>query len=94
MAANESNITRFPGGVGQFTFITAGGAAGAHTVTGVKATDKLMLVQYLPVTTGVPGTGADLTGEFSITADDTVDNTSGTSTAGGVLMVTVARTKA
>lgn len=61
--------------------IIAGGAAGAHTVTGIKATDTL--VSVLNTTDGV-----DLTSEFSISAADEIDNTSGTSTAADDLVVT------
>jgi hypothetical protein len=94
MAAIETNITRFPGGVGQFTFFGVGGAAGALTVPGVLDTDKILLVQSLTLDTGAPDATADLTDEFSITADDTVDNTGGTATTGAFVAVTIARTKA
>ena len=94
MAAVEGQITRFPGGVGQFTFYAVGGAAGALTAKGVKADDKLLLVQALTLNTGAPSAVADLTSEFSITADNTVANTGGTATTGAFVAVTVARTKA
>jgi len=64
-----------------------GGAAGDHTVTGINTGDELLLVLY------VAGAGtdvtdvADLTGEFSITAADTINNTGGTATTGGKLLV-------
>jgi hypothetical protein len=95
MAANESMITRFPGGIGQFTFLAAGAAAGDVTVSGVKATDKLLLVQ----SASFDGDGdivavADLTSEFSVTDDDTINNTGGTSTADELVSVTIARTVA
>lgn len=93
MAANESRITRFPGGVGQFTFYGIGGAAGDLTVTGVKTTDRVLLVQSLALSAGAPSAVADLTSEFTITAANTVNNTGGTSTAGAFVAVTVARTK-
>ena len=93
MAAVEGQITRFPGGIGQFTFYAVGGAAGALTATGVKASDKLLLVQALTLSAGAPNAVADLTSEFSITADNTINNTGGTSTAGAFVAVTVARTK-
>jgi len=55
--------------------VVAGAAAGNITVTGIKLNDRLVLVQDLT-------TGADITTEFSVTADDTINNTGGTSTAG------------
>lgn len=94
MAAVEGQITRFPGGVGQFTFYAVGGSAGTLTAKGVKADDKLLLVQALTLDTGAPRAVADLTSEFSITADNTVANTGGTATTGAFVAVTVARTKA
>ena len=66
--------------------VTSGGAAGDHTVTGINTGDELFLVLY------VAGAGtdvtdiADLTGEFSITAADTINNTGGTATTGGKLL--------
>lgn len=92
MAANETKITRFPGGVGQFTFFGVGAAAGDVTVAGVLATDELLLVESIAFTAGVPSAVADLTDEFSITAADTVNNAGGTSTADMLVAVTVART--
>ncbi len=61
----------------------AGGAAGNHTLSGIKVGDQLISVFY------EPGTGASslLTSEFSITADDTINNTGGTDTTGGKLFV-------
>lgn len=94
MAANEGQITRFPGGVGQFTFFGVGAAAGAVTVAGVKAADKILLVESLAFAAGVPSAVVDLTSEFTVTADNTVNNTGGTTTANMFVAVTVARTKA
>lgn len=93
MSAVENQITRFPGGLGQFTFFAVGGSAGALTATGVKSSDKLLLVQALTLSTGAPNAVADLTSEFTITADNTVNNTGGTATTGAFVAVTVARTK-
>lgn len=93
MAANESRITRFPGGIGQFTFFGVGAAAGNVTVAGVLASDRILLVESLALTAGVPSAVADLTSEFSVAAANTIDNTGGTSTAGMFVAVTVARTK-
>lgn len=63
--------------------LIAGGAAGPFTVTGITTADRLIAVYEL-VSAGAHG---DLLGEFSITADDTIDNTGGTDTTGNQLMV-------
>src|SRR5678810_989243 len=60
--------------------VVAGAAAGNITVTGIVLDDRLVLVQDLT-------TGADITSEFSVTADDTINNTGGTSTAGHATLV-------
>lgn len=68
----------------------AGGAAGNLTVTGIKTTDKLLYVGGFSLVEGTPNTFSmknDLTAEFTITAADTINNTGGTSSAAGVLMV-------
>lgn len=63
----------------------AGGAAGDLTATGVVlATDILRYV--LNLTDSV-----DLTSEFTITADDTINNTGGTATTGDLLLIFVER---
>ena len=68
--------------------VISGGAAGAHTVTGIKSGDTLISVLELS------GGGTDITAvvnltpEFSITADNTIDNTGGTATTGDQLLVT------
>ena len=63
-----------------------GAAAGDVTVSGVEAQDKLLAVYSLTSSTDVLST-ADLTDEFSVSADDTIDNTDGTSSANGALLV-------
>lgn len=65
------------------TAAIAGGGAGAHTVTGIKLGDKLCSVLHFTPSTSI----ADLTSEFSITADDTIDNTGGTATTSDFLIV-------
>lgn len=60
--------------------VIAGGAAGNLTVTGILAGDVLVLVQDLT-------TGLNLETEFTITADNTINNTGGTSTAGHATIV-------
>lgn len=54
----------------------AGAAAGNLTVAGIKFKDRLITVQAVSVP------GANLVGEFTVTADNTINNTAGTSTAG------------
>ncbi|MBA2704130.1 MAG: hypothetical protein H0U60_09790 [Blastocatellia bacterium] len=54
----------------------AGAAAGNLTVTGIKKGDKVVTV----VAVSAPGAG--IASEFTVTADNTINNTGGTSTAG------------
>jgi len=93
MSANQTMITRYPGGIGQFTFFGVGSTAGNVTVPGVKTTDRILLVESLTLASGAPSAVADLTSEFTIPAANTVNNTGGTSTAGAFVAVTVARTR-
>ena len=58
-----------------------GGAAGDLTVTGITTADRL--VSVINLTDGV-----DLTSEFTISADDTINNTGGTSSAADQVQVT------
>jgi hypothetical protein len=53
----------------------SGGSAGDITVTGISTEDSLAAVIDLDFSGGAL---ADLTSEFSITADDTINNTGGT----------------
>lgn len=57
-----------------------GGAAGDHTVTGIKVGDILKVVLDLT-------DGTDLTSEFSITATDTINNGGGTVTTSDLILV-------
>lgn len=67
--------------------VVAGGSAGNKTVTGIKATDALVIVLAL-VGAGTAITDVtDLTSEFTITAADTINNTGGTDTTGSKLLV-------
>ena len=62
-----------------------GAAAGAVAVTGIKKRD---ILQSVTVFTGSTNLGdTDLTSQFTITADGTIDNTGGTSSVGKVLLV-------
>lgn len=67
--------------------IVGGGAAGNHTVTGIKTRDTLVSVLHVDMT-DASETGANRTAEFTITADNTINNTGGTATTGGFLVVT------
>lgn len=73
----------------------AGGAAGNLTLTGIRdGFDRILSVIHLTLTLtdGTPNVTllwamADLTSEFSIAADDTIDNTGGTATTTDLLLV-------
>lgn len=60
------------------------GAAGNHTVTGIKTTDRILAVWQVILALGeaapptITTTAADLTGEFTITALNTINNGGGT----------------
>ncbi len=73
--------------------IIAGGTAGAHTVTGIAVGDRLISVIEMDFT-DASETGADLTSEFTVSAVDEIDNTAGTDTSGGFLLVTYAAASA
>lgn len=65
--------------------IISGGAAGAHAVAAIKNRDILQQVGYF---TGSTNTGGgDLTSEFHIAADGSIDNTGGTDTTGKLIYV-------
>lgn len=65
----------------------SGGAAGNHTLTGITTKDVILGVSHITGDGTQLTGGEDLTAEFSITADDTINNTGGTSSANGVLIV-------
>jgi hypothetical protein len=69
------------------TTVVAGGLAGNHTVTGIKARDRLVSVIHVDFT-DASETAADRTAEFSISADNVISNAGGTNTTGGFLVVT------
>jgi hypothetical protein len=66
------------------TSYLTGVVAGDVTLPGIDNTgaDRLIRVWHL-----AGATAADLTSEFSITANDTINNAGGTSSAGGMLAV-------
>jgi hypothetical protein len=61
--------------------VIAGGAAGNLTVTGIKQGDSLQMVQR------VDAAGANLRDEFTVSANDTINNTAGTNTTGFILLI-------
>lgn len=63
------------------TAVIDGAAAGDLTVTGIRVNDVLKAVQR------VDAAAANLVDEFTITADDTINNTGGTATTGFVLLI-------
>lgn len=71
------------------TAVIAGGAAGDLTVTGIATTDRLVSVVLLNRdATAANITATSLSSEFTITAANTINNTSGTNTTGDALIVT------
>lgn len=63
------------------TRTVAGAVAGNLAVPGIKKGDRIISVQPVSVA------GANLAAEFTATADDTINNTGGTSTATQVVLV-------
>lgn len=66
--------------------LIAGGAAGDHTVTGIVKGAELLFVAHMSTTASI-ATIADLTAEFTVTADDTINNAGGTATTNDSLWV-------
>jgi len=66
--------------------LIAGGAAGDRTVTGIEVGDRLVAVLHIDGTDASEAYN-NLTSEFSITGDDTINNAGGTDTSGGGLVV-------
>lgn len=67
--------------------VVNGGSAGNITVTGAKTTDSLRAVIYFPISTGTVTSVSDLTSEFTISAANTINNTGGTATTSGKLLI-------
>lgn len=61
-----------------------GAAAGDQVVTGIKVNDQLLQVVGIPDGAGAP---LNVTGEFTITAADTINNAAGTSLVGFTMQV-------
>jgi len=85
--ASDAAIAHTKLGVGAVkATLIDGGAAGDHTVTGIKTDDTLVAVLFIDAT-DASETYSDLTSEFSITGDNTINNAGGTDTSGGGLVV-------
>jgi hypothetical protein len=70
------------------TAVVAGAAAGDVTVTGIKLNDVLCGVTRLDRNATAANITMDsLTAEFTVTANNTINNAGGTSTSGDVLQV-------
>jgi hypothetical protein len=69
------------------TAVAAGGSAGDHTVTGIAPGDQLVEVIYFAGAGTDVTDVADLSDEFTIADDDTINNAEGTDTTGGKLVV-------
>ena len=92
MAATTKDITVFPKGANTFMFVPIGATAGNHVCTGVVlATDVLLQVLAITHSAGVASGVADLTSEFTISANDQINNTGGTTLANKLTIVLVAR---
>ena len=81
MGSRSGKITALSNAL-KFSLIN-GGAAGNHTVSGIVSGDAIVAVLHHTAAAAM----ADLTGEFSISADDTINNTGGTDTTGDQLLV-------
>lgn len=62
----------------------AGGSAGDHTVADIKIGDQLVSVMHHIIAS----LSADLTSEFTISADGVINNDSGTDTSSNFLIIT------
>lgn len=67
--------------------LVAGGAAGNITVTGIAVGDELIAVLHLVGAATTMTNLTDLTAEFTVSAANTINNTGGTSSAGGKLLI-------
>lgn len=64
-----------------------GGAAGDHTVTGIAVGDEIAAVLHFSTAASIATLDNDIGSEFSITADDTINNDGGTATSSDRLLV-------
>lgn len=93
MALTWDKVTYFPNGVNQGTIILIGGAAGDHTATGIKAGDQIVKIEAVEFAAGVPSDIHGLTDEFTVSADDTLNNTGGTDTTDMLIVAVVVLAK-
>ena len=85
-AAGSVAATQLAGGFAKHALV-AGGAAGDIAVSAIKVGDELNeVIQFIGAGTAVTDV-ADLTSQFSITADGTINNTGGTASSGDKLLV-------
>ena len=66
--------------------LVAGGVAGNHTVTGIALEDRLVAVLHVSTAASI-ATAADSTGDFTISAANTINNTGGDDTSSDQLWV-------
>lgn len=67
--------------------VISGGSAGDHTVSGIETQDRIAaVIQFVGAGTDVTDI-ADLTDEFSIASDGTINNGGNTDTSGDKLLV-------
>jgi hypothetical protein len=88
-SAVAMNVQESPGRRPKF-YVFDGAAAGNVTATGLLTTDTLVFVGVFTTKASI-ATFADLTSEFTISANDQLNNTGGTSTANNQLLVCVDR---
>lgn len=78
VTTQKSNIR-----IGTRFLLVTGGAAGNFTVAGIRTQDILESVQFISATFVC----TDLTAQFTISAANTINNTGGTASTGGCLLV-------
>ena len=88
MASNFDKATHIHAPIKVWAF--KGGSAGDHTVTGIATADKILGVcgcvfTAAQLSTAVPSTLHNLTSEFSILADDAINNTGGTGSTNALM---------
>lgn len=81
MGLTWNKVTWFPNGVNQVNEYWIGDNAGDHTVPGIIATDQIAKIRAIEFVGGAPTNVHDLTSEFSVTGDDTLNNAGGTDTS-------------
>lgn len=85
LADDSVTKAKLAGGFMNVTLV-AGGSAGDHTVTGIATGDEIVFVGHFSTAAAI-ATLADLSGEFSVTGADTINNGGGTDTSSDQLMV-------